>query len=188
MELKARQQMLQGKADIMEDSSISTLLQPPAGECGRMPATASATCKQRGDARLALRATLKLQFNPARIVSTGAKIDKKTLGERPCFLCEQNRPKEQMTKQIDEHFHLLVNPFPILPVHFTIPATQASAAGHRTELRRDAPIADRSTQRTDGILQRSEVWCLGSRPPALPGWYKRHAALADQLAAPSRAT
>ena len=27
-----------------------------------------------------------------------------------------------MSKQIDEKFHLLVNPFPILPVHFTIPA------------------------------------------------------------------
>ena len=67
---------------------------------------------------------LKVQFNPARIVSTGAKIDKHTLGERPCFLCERNRPKEQMTKQIDDHFQLLVNPFPILPVHFTIPATK----------------------------------------------------------------
>ena len=65
---------------------------------------------------------MKVQWNPARIVSTGAKIDKKTLGDRPCFLCDKNRPKEQISKQIDERFLLLVNPFPILPVHFTIPA------------------------------------------------------------------
>ena len=65
--------------------------------------------------------TLKLQFNPARMVSTGASIDKKTIAKRPCFLCEQNRPKEQMQKQIDKNFTLLVNPFPIMPQHFTIP-------------------------------------------------------------------
>ena len=28
---------------------------------------------------------LKAQFNPARLVSTGAKIDKATLAKRPCF-------------------------------------------------------------------------------------------------------
>ena len=66
--------------------------------------------------------TLKVQYNPARIVSTGASIDKKTLAERPCFLCDANRPKEQMSSDIDAKFHLLVNPFPILPIHFTIPA------------------------------------------------------------------
>ena len=38
----------------------------------------------------------RLQFNPARMVSTGAKIDKTTLAKRPCFLCEENRPKEQI--------------------------------------------------------------------------------------------
>ncbi len=66
--------------------------------------------------------TLKAQFNPARIVSTGAKMDKASLDKRPCFLCEKNRPKEQMVKPIDEKFQLLVNPYPILPEHFTIPA------------------------------------------------------------------
>lgn len=65
--------------------------------------------------------TFTVQFNPARIVSTGAKIDAKTIHERPCFLCAKNRPKEQMTKTIDG-FELLVNPFPILPIHFTIPS------------------------------------------------------------------
>ena len=65
--------------------------------------------------------SVEVQFNPARIVSTGAKIDKKAIAKRPCFLCAKNRPKEQMTKTVDEKFELLVNPFPILPVHFTIP-------------------------------------------------------------------
>ena len=64
--------------------------------------------------------SVEVQFNPARIVSTGAKIDKKAIAKRPCFLCAKNRPKEQMTKTVDEKFELLVNPFPILPVHFTI--------------------------------------------------------------------
>ena len=119
MELKARRQMLQGKADIMEDSSISRFF--------------NRQLEKWDDARHRFRdlkhvetkklsEEVRLQFNPARIVSTGAKIDKKTLGERPCFLCDKNRPKEQMSQQIDELFHLLVNPFPILPVHFTIPA------------------------------------------------------------------
>ena len=63
----------------------------------------------------------KVQFNPARIVSTGASIDKKTIAKRPCFLSADNRPDEQITRVLDNGFELLVNPFPILPVHFTIP-------------------------------------------------------------------
>ena len=121
MELKARQQMLQGKADIMEDSSISRFfnrqLEMWEDARHRFRDLKHVEVRQLSD-------QLKVQFNPARIVSTGAKIDKHTLGERPCFLCDRNRPKEQMTKQIDDHFQLLVNPFPILPVHFTIPATK----------------------------------------------------------------
>ena len=62
------------------------------------------------------------QFNPARLVSTGAKIDKATLAKRPCFLCEKNRPVEQIVLSFGEGFDILVNPFPILPVHFTIPS------------------------------------------------------------------
>lgn len=119
MELKARQHLLQGKADIMEDSSISRFfnrqLEVWTDARHRFRDLKHVETRQFSD-------QLKLQWNPARIVSTGAKIDKKTLGERPCFLCDKNRPKKQMSKQIDEKFHLLVNPFPILPVHFTIPA------------------------------------------------------------------
>ena len=63
------------------------------------------------------------QFNPARLVSTGAKIDKATLAKRPCFLCEKNRPGEQIVLPFGNDFDILVNPFPILPVHFTIPSS-----------------------------------------------------------------
>ena len=64
---------------------------------------------------------IKVQFNPARVVSSGAKVDARSLAERPCFLCEKNRPAEQ--RGIDwRGYTVLVNPFPIFPRHLTIPA------------------------------------------------------------------
>ena len=65
---------------------------------------------------------LCVQWNPARIVSTGAKMDKKTIAERPCFLCVKNRPQEQDVKAFDNKLDILLNPYPILPTHFTIVA------------------------------------------------------------------
>ncbi len=68
--------------------------------------------------------TLRAQFNPARIRSTGADIRKQVLQERPCFLCKKNRPEEQITlslKTQPSNLEMLVNPFPILPMHFTLP-------------------------------------------------------------------
>ena len=38
---------------------------------------------------------VKVQFNPARIVSSAAKVDPKTIKERKCFLCAANRPAIQ---------------------------------------------------------------------------------------------
>ena len=66
--------------------------------------------------------TFEVQFNPARICSTGASITKEAVAARPCFLCKKNRPQEQLTKVQDVDYELLVNPYPILPMHFTIPA------------------------------------------------------------------
>lgn len=66
--------------------------------------------------------TMDAQFNPARMVSTGAKVDKKTIARRPCFLCKRNRPAIQRELPFDGDFDILVNPFPILPIHFTIAA------------------------------------------------------------------
>ncbi len=69
-------------------------------------------------------AGMAVQFNPARRVSTAAKTDAASIKERPCFLCEANRPKEQIGEPLLGCYDLLVNPFPILPQHFTIPLRQ----------------------------------------------------------------
>lgn len=67
--------------------------------------------------------TVKVQFNPGRIVSTAAKVDTKSIAERKCFLCRENRPKEQLDFPFDNEYVVLINPFPIFPEHFTIPKT-----------------------------------------------------------------
>ena len=67
---------------------------------------------------------LRVQYNPARMVSTGANIDKASIAARPCFLCAMNRPKEQRSLDLNDDFEWLVNPFPILPHHFTIAAKE----------------------------------------------------------------
>ena len=67
---------------------------------------------------------LRVQYNPARIVSTGASIDKASIAARPCFLCAKNRPAEQRAMPLNDDFEWLVNPFPILPHHYTIAAKE----------------------------------------------------------------
>ena len=62
----------------------------------------------------------QIQFNPARIVSSGAKVDAKTIQERKCFLCSTNRPPVQKGIDFNGHYTVLINPFPIFPKHFTI--------------------------------------------------------------------
>lgn len=66
-----------------------------------------------------------VQFNPARIVSSGAKVDAKTIQTRKCFLCEQNRPEVQWGIDFESAsgrtYQVLLNPFPIFPRHLTIP-------------------------------------------------------------------
>ena len=64
---------------------------------------------------------LAAQYNPRRMVSTGAQLTKEALAERPCFLCGQNRPKAQMVLPTDRTLELLINPFPIVPQHLTLP-------------------------------------------------------------------
>ena len=64
------------------------------------------------------------QYNPARIRSTGAAVDRKSIENRPCFLCRKNRPKEQIAIPWMKGWELLVNPYPILPVHFTVASTR----------------------------------------------------------------
>ena len=66
--------------------------------------------------------TIKVQFNPARAVSTMAKLDKSSIDARPCFLCTNNKPEEQDSISIDAgmRFSIRINPYPILPGHLII--------------------------------------------------------------------
>lgn len=63
---------------------------------------------------------LAVQHNPARIVSTKAKVDAESVKNRACFLCEVNHPAEQIAFPLLKKYNLLLNPNPILPQHFTI--------------------------------------------------------------------
>lgn len=64
---------------------------------------------------------VSLQYNPSRAVSTAAKVDAASIAGRPCFLCAGNRPAEQISENALGSLELLVNPYPILPQHFTLP-------------------------------------------------------------------
>ena len=79
---------------------------------------------------------VKVQFNPARIVSSSAKVDAKSLKERKCFLCAANRPAVQRGLEWGGRYTVLINPVPIFPRHFTIPDN-----GHVDQLI-DGRIAD----------------------------------------------
>lgn len=68
--------------------------------------------------------TVRVQFNPARIQSSAAKVDAKSIQERKCFLCPNNLPAEQRGIPFGNGYQVLVNPFPIFPEHFTIPTFQ----------------------------------------------------------------
>ena len=63
----------------------------------------------------------KVQFNPARIVSSAAKVDSQSIQARKCFLCPAHLPAEQKGIPFAEQYTILVNPFPIFPRHLTIP-------------------------------------------------------------------
>ncbi len=64
---------------------------------------------------------IKVQFNPARMQSSAAKVDAKSIEERKCFLCPANLPVVQKGIPFEDAYQVLVNPFPIFPQHFTIP-------------------------------------------------------------------
>ena len=70
---------------------------------------------------------IRLQFNPARMISSAAKLTKEDIARRRCFLCEENRPDVQENipfKAPGGHeYHILVNPYPIFPDHLVIAKT-----------------------------------------------------------------
>ena len=121
IELSARQMITTGQTEFMDDNSLHRFFnrQMEQWDLARNNFRNLYNVEQRtlnADGN-----TLRVQYNPARIVSTGAKIDKKSIAKRPCFLCRKNRPEEQMSKTIGKDFEFLVNPYPIMPLHFTIP-------------------------------------------------------------------
>ncbi len=63
--------------------------------------------------------SVSVQFNPERARSTFAVIDTEAIKGRKCFLCDENLYPEQIGLRLTENYTLLVNPFPILPEHFT---------------------------------------------------------------------
>lgn len=63
---------------------------------------------------------LALQHNPARIISTTAKVKPAETAVRSCFLCSENRPVEQIAFDAGDGFDLLLNPYPILREHFCV--------------------------------------------------------------------
>lgn len=139
MELMARQQMMSGKADVVSDSSLYRFFNR------QMETWSLARRNFRGLQEVLTRdlnagdKTVTLQFNPARMVSSAARTDKASVSKRPCFLCQENRPEEQLVKRFDDRFDILVNPYPILPVHFTVPSRShqpQGIAGYYTEIHR----------------------------------------------------
>ena len=71
---------------------------------------------------------VRVQFNPARAVSTLARTDAAAIKARPCFLCRDNRPAQQEALPFEgcdgRRYEVLVNPFPIFPEHYTVPAVE----------------------------------------------------------------
>lgn len=68
--------------------------------------------------------TFRVQCNPARIVSSAARVDDHSIRQRTCFLCAANRPAEQEAiRALEGRYDILVNPFPIFPRHLTLAAT-----------------------------------------------------------------
>lgn len=67
---------------------------------------------------------VRLQFNPARMISSVAKLSKEDIAGRRCFLCRENRPPEQIMLKFEgrkgKKYHILVNPYPIFPEHLVI--------------------------------------------------------------------
>jgi hypothetical protein len=61
-----------------------------------------------------------LQHNPRRIVSTSARVDDKSIRERPCFLCSENMPDEEKGLNFGEGLVVFCNPFPVLARHLVV--------------------------------------------------------------------
>ena len=101
----------------------------------------------------------RIQCNPNRIQSTAANISRTALQERPCFLCTKNRPMEQ--KGIALHgYTLLINPFPVFPMHFTLAAEHVPQTIHH----RFGDMLDIANELDDCVVFYNGPKCGASAP------------------------
>lgn len=67
---------------------------------------------------------IRVQYNPARIISTNAKTDAASLRSRKCFLCPSGMPETQQGMAYGDRYHIYINPYPIFRQHFTVPSNE----------------------------------------------------------------
>jgi len=126
LEILARQQLNKSRNQIPQPTEVEDFFQSEkknwteaANRYEALSGVQTRTLPLRG-----VEGELNVQWNPARMVSTGADVSKQALQKRPCFLCDSNRPAEQHALPVMQQYQLLLNPFPILPKHFTIPTRE----------------------------------------------------------------
>jgi uncharacterized protein DUF4922 len=66
------------------------------------------------------RRTVRLQLNPRRLANAIAPASADEVAARPCFLCTENRPKEQDSIPFENRWLVVCNPFPLLERHFVV--------------------------------------------------------------------
>lgn len=105
--------------------------------------------------------SVTVQFNPARIQSSAAKVDAKSIQERKCFLCPNNLPVVQKGIPFGEEYQILVNPFPIFPKHYTIPTYQHT---DQLILERYTDMLDLAKELPDCVIFYNGPKCGASAP------------------------
>ena len=106
-------------------------------------------------------ASLRVQFNPERMRSSAAKVDTKSIQERKCFLCQANLPAEQRGVPFGTRYQILVNPFPIFPMHLTIPDMEHT---DQLILDRFGDILDLAQELNDFVVFYNGPKCGASAP------------------------
>jgi ribosomal protein S18 acetylase RimI-like enzyme len=64
--------------------------------------------------------SVRLQYNPGRMKSSTAVVDKKNEKERQCFLCLDHLPEDQKGIFYRRDYLILCNPMPVFSSHFTL--------------------------------------------------------------------
>lgn len=66
----------------------------------------------------------RIQYNPRRVISSTADTSPEAIASRKCFLCADNRPKEQFHLGFEgrkgRNYHIQINPYPIFRGHLVI--------------------------------------------------------------------